>query len=240
MPAACSTTIQNPISFLIVWLCLALWAQLWQPRLLCSSSNEVLQSKCFILPRDWMWTAINFFLSWHVGWFTRYFFNCTFTNVNLWFVYRSFPDGRLCLSCELPIIKTLCWLAVSSEIELLSSRPTLLPLCWNMGVCLPNSCVYHSQQAVIFPNREIIALQAAKGTQVCQAWMGWTCPALWYSICSSLHGLCVFLLWPSPVPRRQGEEGHKAAGLERDVSLWHLGKDANVLCLLLPSSNDFR
>ena len=103
---------------------------------------------------------------------------------------------------------------------------------------LSNSrALYHSQQAVIFSNREIIALQAAKGTQVYQAWTGWACPALWYSICSLSfsHGLCVFLLWPSPVPRSeslQGEEGHKAAELEQDVSLWHSGKDANVLCLL--------
>lgn len=108
---------------------------------------------------------------------------------------RSFPDDRLCTSCEFPTIKPLCWLAVSSEMELWSSRPVLLLLCWNMSVCLCNSCVlYHSQQAVIFPNREIIALQAAKGIQVCQAWMGWACPALWYSICS------IFLAWLVCVP----------------------------------------
>lgn len=113
----------------------------------------------------------------------------------------------------IPYHKITLLTAVSSEMELWSSGPILLPLCWNMGVCLCNSCVlYHSQQAVIFPNREIIALQAAKGTQVCQAWMGWACPALWYSICCVLHGLCV-LLCPQSKPL-QGEEGHRAAKLE--------------------------
>lgn len=111
-------------------------------------------------------------------------------------MYIAFPDDR-CMSCELPTIKPLCWPAVSSEMELWSPSRSILSPCAETWVSVCNSCAYNFQQAVIFPNREIIALQAAKGTQVCQAWIGWACSALWYKICSFLHGLCVFLLWPS-------------------------------------------
>lgn len=179
-------------------LFLTLWAQLWQPRLLCSSTTPAIsffsQYALFCLKieckRQLIFSSLDMLGDLPSISFTVF--------LQMWISGLCTEDLSQmtdCTSCEFPTKKPLCWLAVSSEMELWSSRPVLLLLCWNMSVCLCNSCVlYHSQQAVIFPNREIIALQAAKGIQVCQAWMGWACPALWYSICS------VFLAWLVCVP----------------------------------------
>lgn len=104
--------------------------------------------------------------------------------------------------------------------------------------CLRNSHVlYHSQQAVIFFKQGDRSIAGSKRDPGLPGLDGGSvpCPLVRYRLSLFLHGLCVFLLWPSPVPRSeslQAEEGHKAAELEQDVSLWHSGQDASVLCLL--------
>lgn len=191
------------------------------------TSKNILHSLCFILLGDWMWATNILFLMDHLSFLnmlddlTLIFFKWE----SLLWVQKIFPRWQsVCLWA--PHHKTtllICCVIRNGCAKFWAHSFSFLLRHWCLFKELPCPLSF-STSSYFFLNREIIVLQAAMGTQVCQAWMGWACPARWYGTCSSLSCMvCVCPAVAKPLPkawipsRREGMQNSRNETLHFDT-----------------------